>query len=89
MKVSVLKPLRHDTLGALRKGAVVDMPEPWATKYLKRGAVERIETKAKRSAPLADAGAEQPSSASPAAPASTKKTSPRSKRGVRRKKTEL
>jgi hypothetical protein len=88
MKVAVLKPLLHDKYGALKPGRVVDMPEPWASRYLKRGAVEKVAVAEKRAVPLADAGEAQLSSALPADPVSPKKTSPRSKRGARRKKTE-
>jgi len=84
MKVCVLKPIRHDQLGALKPGAVRDMPEPWATKYLKMGAVERVETKLPD--PLAEAGEGSRSSALPADQASAPKTSPRSKRGAKRRK---
>ena len=86
MKVSVLKPLFHAELGALRRGAVVDMPEPWATRYLKRGAVEKFIVAEKRAAPLAEAGEEELSSASPAVPASAQKTLRLSRRGGKRPK---
>lgn len=59
-------------------GAVVDLPEKMALRYLAQGAVERYETKVLREAPLPDAGAAEPSCASPAdqaSPATTQKPS--------------
>lgn len=85
MKVSVLKPIFHGELGALKRGRVVEMPEPWATRYIRMGAVERIATAEKRSVPLAAAGVVEPSSALPAVPASPPTTLKLSKRGGRRR----
>jgi len=87
MKVSVLKPIFHGELGAFRRGSVVDMPEPWASRYIKMGAVERIAVAEKRAIPLAAAGVAAPSSALPADPASPPTTLKLSKRGGRRRKT--
>lgn len=85
MKVCVLKPLLHDQLGPLRKGRIVDVPEPWASKWLAVGAVERYETKVIREVPLADAGREVPLSASPVVQASTEPMSKESKPGAKKK----
>lgn len=70
MKVHALKPLNHPRLGPVRKGQIVDIPEPWASRYLAMRAVERYETKVVRQGPSLAAGLRQPSSASPAAPVS-------------------
>ena len=66
-------------------GAVVDLPEKMALRYLAQGAVERYETKVAREVPLPDAGAAEPSCASPADQASPAKMPKPSKRGGRRK----
>ena len=59
-------------------GESVDLPERVALRYLAQGAVERYETKVLREAPLPDAGAAEPSCASPAdqaSPGTTQKPS--------------
>jgi hypothetical protein len=86
MKVVIIKPIHHDKLGSCNKGRVVELHDKLATRLLKEGAVERYETKVIREIPLPVAGADQPSSASPAVPASPKTTSKPSKRGGRKKK---
>lgn len=75
MKVVVKKRVIHGTLGRLDPGRVVEVPEPWASRWLAAGAVERYETKVVRDNPLPVAGAAVPLSASPAGPASPPKTS--------------
>jgi hypothetical protein len=88
IKVHVLaKVLRHDQLGALKKGKVVELPEKLANEWLAKGWVERYETKVIRHDPLPDAGAASQSSASPVAQVSTKTTSTKSKGGARKAKT--
>jgi hypothetical protein len=84
MKVAALKNFRHDRLGAVRKGAVVELPEPWASRYLAQGVVERYETKVVRETPLPEAGREQLSPALPADQALPLATSRESASGVRR-----
>jgi len=74
MIVSIKKTVRHGSLGQLNPGRIVDVPEPWASRWLKEGAVERYETKVIHSSPLEVAGPVVPLSASPAAPASQPKT---------------
>ena len=81
MQVVILKTLFHDKLGTLNKGRVVDVPEPWASRWLKSGAVERYETKVVRENPLPIAGAAVPLSYSPAGQASTEPTLKPSKDG--------
>ena len=66
-------------------GAVVDLPEKVALRYLAAGAVERHETKVAREAPLSDAGAAEPLSASPAAQASQKPTAKPSEGGAKKR----
>jgi hypothetical protein len=64
------KTLYHDKLGALRPGRVVELDDRTATRYLTAGAVERYETKVIQQNPLPNAGAAEPSPASPADPVS-------------------
>lgn len=65
-------------------GAVVDLPERAALRYLEQGAVERYETKVIREVPLVGAGAVEPLSASPADQASPKPTAKPSASGAKR-----
>jgi hypothetical protein len=88
IKVHVLaKVLRHDRLGTLKKGKVVELPDQLASEWLAKGWVERYETKVIRHDPLLDAGAASQSSASPVGQVSTKTTSTKSKGGARKVKT--
>lgn len=85
MKVAALKNFRHDRLGVVRKGAIVELPEPWASRYLTQGVVERYETKVIRENPLPEAGRAQLSPALPADQASLPATSSESASGGKRK----
>lgn len=86
MQVVIKKEVRHDRLGVLRVGRVVEVPEPWASRWLAAGAAERYETKVLRENPLPVAGAAVPLSASPAGPASPEKTSKPSTAGEKPKR---
>jgi hypothetical protein len=86
MKIHMLKTMLHDRLGKLKPGRVVDVPDHQAYDWLKRGFAESYQTKVVRAVPLADAGMEAPSSASPAVEASQTETLPKPKRGGRPKK---
>lgn len=66
-------------------GAVVDLPEKAALRYLAQGAVERYETKVVRDAPFVGAGAEELSSASPAGQASPETTPSASEPGAKKR----
>jgi hypothetical protein len=55
-------------------GAVVELPDRAALRYLEAGAVERYETKVIREVPLPDAGAAEPLSASPVGQVSAEPT---------------
>lgn len=85
MKVTVkARTLLHDKLGRLREGQVVELPENQAREFLRRGFVERYDTKVIQSNPHLPAGTEQQPSASPAGQASTSKTSNSSGRGKKK-----
>lgn len=66
-------------------GESVDLPEKLALRYLAQGAVERYETREAREAPLPDAGAAEPSCASPADQASPAKTQKPSGAGAKKR----
>lgn len=84
MKVSVLKPIRIDRLGLIRKGQEVELPESIARLYLSQGAVELYQTKVLRENPIPAVG--ELSSALPAAPASPQTIAPESESGGKRKR---
>ena len=86
MKIHTLKPIRHDRIGNIKAGQVVEMPEPWASRYIAMGAAESYQTKVIREVPLAGAGAELPSSSSPVAPVSPETTSSTSEDGEKPKR---
>lgn len=71
--------------GTKYAGDVVDLEDRIAARYLAQGAVERYETKVLREVPLLDAGAAEPSCASPADQASPETTRKPSRRGGKRK----
>lgn len=79
MRVHVLKNIRVDRLGNVRKGAVVEVADPVANIFLRQGAVERYETKVLREVPTDPAG-ELPS-ALPVGLVSTQTMSPESASG--------
>lgn len=83
--IHMLKDFRHDRMGMLRRGATVDMPEPWATWCIKNGYAESYQTKVIRETPLPVAGVVQPLSASPAAQASAPTIASESGSGGKRK----
>lgn len=83
MKVEVVKQIQTDRLGVLRKGTVVELPDKQALTYLEQGAVIRYETKVIMNRPFPDAG--MSSSVSPADQVSPTTTSPKSKRGGKKK----
>ena len=66
-------------------GSIVELSDKVAARYLAQGAVERYETKVIRETPLPDAGAEEPSSASPADQASHETTASASKPGAKKR----
>lgn len=66
-------------------GDVVDLPDRIAERYLAQGAVERYETKVIREVPFQAAGAEEPSSASPAAQVLPETTAKPSESGVKKR----
>ena len=66
-------------------GAVVELPDRVAERYLTAGAVERYETKVVREVPLADAGAVEPLSASPVGQASAEPTAKPSANGGKKR----
>ena len=66
-------------------GAVVELPDRIAQRYLAAGAVERYETKVVREIPLADAGSVEPLSASPVGQASAEPTAKPSVSGAKRR----
>lgn len=85
MKVTVkARTLLHDKLGRLREGQVVELPENQAREFLRRGFVERYDTKVIHTDPQPPAGMEQQPSASPAGQASPSKTSSSSGRGKKK-----
>lgn len=86
MKIHALKDLRHDRLGRIQKGKIVDMPEQWARIYIQMGAAEAYQTKVIRETPLAGAGAALPSSSSPVDQASQPTTSSESDNGEKPKR---
>jgi hypothetical protein len=88
MKIHVLKKIRHDKLGLLVPGSIVDLPEKQAEMYLSQNAVERYQTKVIRQEPFIGAGETIPLSASPAGQALTKTTLKKSKTGVKAKSKE-
>lgn len=89
MKVTVkARTLLHDKLGRLREGQVVELPERQAAEFLRRGFVERYDTKVLVTNPQQPAGEEQPQSASPAGQASTPTTSSASARGKKKTRTK-
>lgn len=77
--------LYHDRLGTLKQGQRVELPEFQAAEFLRRGFVERYETKVIREVPIADVGAVTLSSASPAVLASPQTTSPPSSDGAKKR----
>jgi hypothetical protein len=66
-------------------GAIVELPEKVALRYLEAGAVERYETKVIREVPFPAAGAEEPSSASPAGQALPETTAKPSESGGKKR----
>lgn len=85
MKVAIVsKVIRHDRLGKLVRGAVVELPDHQAADWLRRGWVEHADAKEDRERPCEAAG--EPSSALPVAQASPEQTLKPSKRGGRPKK---
>ena len=82
MKIQALKDLRHDRLGRIPKGKIVDMPPPWDRYYINMGAAISYETKVIRETPLPVAGEEQPSSSLPVVQASQLTTSSESDSGA-------
>lgn len=88
MNIYTLKAMRHDRLGPIAKHTVVDMPEPWASKYVAMGAAEFYDTKVVRDTPLPLAGQVEQSSSLPADQVLQNKTSQPSGTGVKRKKKE-
>lgn len=77
--------VRTDKLGKLPVGKVVEMDDHIALDYMRKGAVERYNTKVIKQVPLSDAGEVIPSSALPAAPVLPVTTSKPSRRGRRKK----
>lgn len=77
--------LYHDRLGTLKQGQRVDLPDFQAAEFLRRGFVERYETKVIRSIPTETAGVPGSSSASPAVQASPQTTSKPSSDGAKRR----
>lgn len=75
----------HLADGSYQAGAVVDLPEKVALKYLAQGAVERYETKVIRDVPFPGAGAVEPSSASPAGQALPETTAKPSEGGGKKR----
>ena len=77
-----------DRAGKLPHGATVDLPDHKALFYLARGEAIRYEVKVERDRPCETAGAEEPSSASPAVQASPQTMSSESANGepVKRKR---
>lgn len=82
MKVNILKSIRHDRLGRLAKGQVVDIMDFQAQFFIERGEAERYETKVIRERPLPVVGSSL--SASPAAQALPEQTSEPSASGKKR-----
>lgn len=68
-----------------RAGEEVELPEKVAARYLAQGAVTRYETKVIHEVPFEAAGAEEPSSASPAGQASPETTAKASASGGKRR----
>ena len=64
----------HLTDGPRFAGAVVELPDRAALRYLEAGAVERYETKVIREVPLPVAGVAEPLSASPVGQVSAEPT---------------
>jgi hypothetical protein len=86
MNVNIIKPvIYHDRLGALRKGRVVDLPEKQAQEFLRKGWVERYETKVIRERPIPADGREALSSASQVAQASPSPTVSESEPGAKKR----
>jgi len=82
MQVKVIRhKLIHDKLGTLNKGRVVDLPENQAADFLKRGFVERYETKVIDTRPQQPAGMDVQPSASPVGQASPQTTLSESESG--------
>lgn len=75
----------HLTEGPQLAGTVLELPEKLALRYIAQGAVERYETKVIREVPLPDAGAAEPLSALPVAPASTEPTAKPSASGAKKR----
>ena len=88
MKVHFLKLMYHDKLGKLKPGAVADLPEHQAIRFLRDGIVEKYETKVIRQEPFQDAGVITQSSALPAGQVSQETTSKPLKRGGRPRKKQ-
>ena len=75
----------HLSDGPRFAGAVLELPDRVALRYMERGAVERYETKVVCEVPLADAGAAEPLSASPVGQASTEPTAKPSESGAKKR----
>lgn len=87
MRVHVLKPVRVDRLGLVRKGRIVELHPSVARTFVRSGSVEYYETKVVREAPLAGAaGREVTLSASPAGQASPQTNANSSGNGGKRKR---
>ncbi len=98
MHITPIKGFPHDRLGFLAKGSVVEVPDKDGQRLIRMGlanpaAAPVYATKIVQPTPVAGevpgmaGGAEQPSSASPAAQASPQTTVRPSKRGGRKLKT--
>ena len=85
MRVHVRKKLLHDRLGMLLPGRIVELPDHQAEFHIRRGEVELYATKVLRDRPLPAVGAEEPSSASPAAPALPQTIASESALGAKRR----
>jgi hypothetical protein len=77
--------LYHDRLGTLNQGQRVDLPDFQAAEFLRRGFVERYETKVIRSIPTETVGVPGSSSALPAVQALPQTTSKPSSDGAKRR----
>lgn len=73
MKIKALRPLLHDAAGAVPAGAVADIPEPWASRFIERGHAERYETKVVREKPA------EPADDAPENKAAPRKTTKKAK----------
>jgi hypothetical protein len=78
--------LHHDRLGVLKQGQRVEnFPDKQAEEFLRRGFVERYETKVVREIPIEAGGRMESSFASPAAPVSAQTTSKPSSDGAKKR----